>query len=198
MFSFCHKPHILILLPYLDDIRLSDNSISLLSSFISTLSKQSSMKDMGESSVLSQICLCLRISTSLTFLNFFFIPANLFSVLLLLGSPITLSNDELHANPIEYRSIVGMLQYLTMTHPKVAYVVHVVSQLMHAPHGAHLSTVKRIFKYLQGTLANGIHIKPATSLSLIVAYSDANSAGCKDICQIATGYAMNLILLLAL
>jgi len=45
-----------------------------------------------------------------------------------------------------------------MTHPDIAYVVHVVSQFMHAPFIAHLLAVKCIFRYLPGTLAEGIHI----------------------------------------
>ena len=61
---------------------------------------------------------------------------------------------------------------------------------MHAPRTAHLSAVKRIFRYLQGTLADGIHIRPATSLSLIVAYLDTDWVGWKDTCWSTTGYAV--------
>ena len=52
--------------------------------------------------------------------------------------------------------MVGALQYLTMTRPDIAYVVHVVSQFMHAPCTSHLHAVKCIFKYLQGTSDHGL------------------------------------------
>ena len=40
---------------------------------------------------------------------------------------LTLIDGELLADPIEYRSVVGALQYFTMTRRDIACVVHVVS-----------------------------------------------------------------------
>ena len=48
--------------------------------------------------------------------------------------------------------MVGALQYLTMTGLDIAYAMNAVSQFMHAPRTSLLHTVKRIFKYLEGTL----------------------------------------------
>ena len=50
---------------------------------------------------------------------------------------------------------------------------------------------KRILRYLQGILTNGLHIRPAASLPLLIAYSDADWAGCKDICRSTTGYVVS-------
>jgi len=61
---------------------------------------------------------------------------------------LTFTDGELLADPTEYRSMVGALQYLTMTRPNIAYVVYVFSQYMHAPHTIHLHAVKCIFRYL--------------------------------------------------
>jgi len=47
MFIYHHNIHIIILPLYADDIILTGCSISLLSSFISTLSTQFAMKDFG-------------------------------------------------------------------------------------------------------------------------------------------------------
>jgi len=38
----------------------------------------------------------------------------------------TLTDGELLTDPTEYKSMVGALQYLTMTRPDIAYAVHVV------------------------------------------------------------------------
>ena len=47
-----------------------------------------------------------------------------------------------------YHQLVGMLTYLTLTHPDIAYAVHVVSQFMHAPRIDHYSATLRIIRYL--------------------------------------------------
>ncbi|CAH9100888.1 unnamed protein product, partial [Cuscuta europaea] len=46
---------------------------------------------------------------------------------------LSLTDGELLADATEYRSMVDALQYLTLTRPDFSYVVHLVSQFMHAP-----------------------------------------------------------------
>lgn len=77
-----------------------------------------------------------------------------------------------------------------MTRPDIAYAVHVVSQFMHVPRTTHLHAVKRIFKYLQGTLVHGLLLRPSADSRIIVAYSDVDWAGCKDTCRSTTGYVV--------
>uniref|UniRef100_A0A3Q7EAP7 Reverse transcriptase Ty1/copia-type domain-containing protein n=1 Tax=Solanum lycopersicum TaxID=4081 RepID=A0A3Q7EAP7_SOLLC len=82
-------------------------------------------------------------------------------------------DGELLTDPSEYRSMVGALQYLTMTRPNIFYVVNVVSQFMHDPHTTHMHCVKRIFRYLSGTLTYGLTLRTASPTSMVIAYSDA-------------------------
>jgi hypothetical protein len=49
---------------------------------------------------------------------------------------------------------------------------------MHAPRTSYLNLVKQIIRYFKGTLDLGTHITPSTSS--LVAYSDADWAGCPD------------------
>ena len=77
-----------------------------------------------------------------------------------------------------------------MTRPDIAYAIHIVYQFVHASCTTHLSAVKRIFRYLQGTLHDGVVLRPAVTSSVIVTYSDADWAGCKDTCRSTTGYAV--------
>jgi len=79
-----------------------------------------------------------------------------------------------------------------MIRPDIAYAVHVVSQFMHAPRTTHLHAVKRIFRYLQGTLEHGLWFRPMFCPTLVVAYSDADWASCKEFCRSMTGYAVFL------
>ena len=55
-----------------------------------------------------------------------------------------------------YCSIVGGLKYLTLTHLDFAYEVNKVSQLMHCPIYIYWVAVKRILRYLKGSLAHGL------------------------------------------
>jgi len=86
--------------------------------------------------------------------------------------------------------MVDALQYLTLTQPNFAHLVHVVSQYMDAPYSTHLFTVKRIFKYLQDTIDHGLCLRPSADAFIIVAYSDENWACCQDTCRLTTGYAV--------
>lgn len=77
-----------------------------------------------------------------------------------------------------YRSIVGALQYNKMT-PDLAYAVNQVCQFMHQSRTSHLAAVKRIWRYIKGTVYFGLRITKSADHSLI-AYSDADWAGCPD------------------
>lgn len=54
------------------------------------------------------------------------------------------------------RSIVGTLQYATLTHPKIAFSVNKVCQFMARPLESHWRMVKRILRYLKGTISHGL------------------------------------------
>ena len=84
--------------------------------------------------------------------------------------------------PLLYRSVVGALQYITLTRPDIAYSVNKVCQFMASPLHNHWSLVKRILRYLSGTVRMGLILSPATPnqpLSLR-AYSDSDWANDPD------------------
>lgn len=82
------------------------------------------------------------------------------------------------SDPHQYRSIVGALQYVTLTRPDIAYSVNKVGWFLSNPLESHWRSVKRIPRYLAGTQHHGLLLKPATRdipLSLR-AYSDSDWA----------------------
>ena len=74
-------------------------------------------------------------------------------------------------DPIEdvklYRSLVGALQYITITRPEIAFIVNKVSQFMQYSLHTHFKAAKRILKYLKGTTEHGLHLTKSTQLNLI-------------------------------
>ncbi|XP_071679420.1 uncharacterized mitochondrial protein AtMg00810-like [Lolium perenne] len=78
-----------------------------------------------------------------------------------------------------YRSVVGGLQYLTLTRPDIAFSVNKVCQFLHAPTTVHWTAVKRILRYVKDTVDIGITFQPSSS-TLLSGFSDADWAGCLD------------------
>lgn len=62
---------------------------------------------------------------------------------------------------------------------------------MHDPREPHYALVKRILRYLRGTLDFGI-ILWRTDISSLVVYSDADWAGCPDTRRSTSGYGVFL------
>ncbi|WVZ81301.1 LOW QUALITY PROTEIN: hypothetical protein U9M48_028692 [Paspalum notatum var. saurae] len=92
-------------------------------------------------------------------------------------------------NPTKYRSIAGALQYLTLTRPDLQYAVQQACLFMHAPRTSHYQLLKRILRYVKGTISYGLHISWSSNHELL-AYSDADWAGCPDTRRSTSGYCV--------
>jgi hypothetical protein len=95
------------------------------------------------------------------------------------------------ADATKYRSIVGALQYLTLTRPDLVFAVNKVCQFLHAPTDEHWADVKRILRYVKGCTKVGLKIAENSSL-LVSAFSDVDWIGCLDDRRSTGGYAMFL------
>ena len=93
------------------------------------------------------------------------------------------------ADPTDFRSLAGALQYLTFTRPDIAYAVQHVCLHMHDLGEPHLAALKRILRYVRGTLHLGLLLCPSAQSDLVV-YSDADWAGCPDTRKSTSGYAV--------
>jgi histone deacetylase 1/2 len=76
-------------------------------------------------------------------------------------------------NSTHYRSIVGALQYITLTRPDISFAVNKVCQFLHAPTTVHWTAVKRILRYLRGTISLGLSLRRSSSF-LVSAFFDAD------------------------
>ena len=94
------------------------------------------------------------------------------------------------SNPHDYKSLEGSLHYLIFTKPDLSFVVQQVCQFMSAPTVVHLVTAKRILRYVNGSLHQGVFLQPR-SLSLF-AFSDLDWPGDPFNRRSITGYIVYL------
>jgi hypothetical protein len=76
-------------------------------------------------------------------------------------------------NATEYRSLVGCLRYLINTRPDIAYAVGYVSRFMEKPTTEHLAAVKRVLRYVAGTISYGCMYTKQGGRMALVGYCDA-------------------------
>ncbi|GKA82234.1 retrovirus-related pol polyprotein from transposon TNT 1-94 [Tanacetum coccineum] len=77
----------------------------------------------------------------------------------------------------DYRSMIGSLMYLTSSRPDIMFATCMCARYQANPNEHHVSAVKRIFRYLKGTINLGLWYLKDSGFDL-TAYSDADHAGC--------------------
>ncbi|KAJ0081974.1 hypothetical protein Patl1_11355 [Pistacia atlantica] len=92
------------------------------------------------------------------------------------ASKLTASDhDDSFLDITMYHSMVGGLQYLTLTQLDIAFAVNQVAQRVQSPTNRDMRSVKHIFWYIKGSLTRGLTFHHDSSLHL-VAYSGADWA----------------------
>lgn len=189
------------LLLYVDDIVLTGNTSSLLHHFITALGHEFELKDLGP----LQYFLGLQVTTTAHGLHLSQVKyahdllqkANMLECKPCstpVAPKLSLSSGDgepLHF-PTKYCMLVGCLQYLTLTRLDISFAVNNVAQYMSNPLSTHMLAVKRILRYVKGTLDLGLLIRPQLISSCISAYSDADWAWCVDTRRSTTGYLIYL------
>jgi hypothetical protein len=200
MFIFHRSSDTVYLLLYVDDIILTTSSTELLCRTISVLQREFAMKDIrplhhflgitverhpdglfhDQHTYTHDILKRAVMADCKPCMNPVDLQAKLAGDL---GPPVH--------DASQFQRIVGALQYLTFTRPDIAYAVQQICLRMHDPQEPHLTAMKRILRYLQGTSDYGLLLRRSSSSDLIV-YTDANWAGCPDTHRSSSGYAVFL------
>ncbi|XP_058747204.1 secreted RxLR effector protein 161-like [Vicia villosa] len=92
------------------------------------------------------------------------------------------SEDEQDVDITQYKRLIGSLRYLCNTRPDLAFSVGIASRFMEKPKVSHLAAIKRILRYIKGTLGCGI-LSPATDNGgkcKLLGYTDSSWCGDKD------------------
>ncbi|XP_045797512.1 secreted RxLR effector protein 161-like [Trifolium pratense] len=89
--------------------------------------------------------------------------------------------------------MVGCLMYLLATRPDLAYSVCLVARFMDKPTEAHVAAVKRIMRYLKGTLSFGLVYKSKCKTDMkLEGYCDSDYVGDLDDRKSTTGFVFML------
>jgi len=99
------------------------------------------------------------------------------------GTPLSMGDAT------RYRSVVGALQYLTLTRPDISFAVNKVCQYLHSPTSTHWTAVKRILRYIRSSMSLGLRITKSSS-RLVSGFTDADWAGCVDDRRSTGGFAI--------
>lgn len=148
----------LFFLVYVDDLLIMGNNSSAVAAFIAAISARFSVKNLGtlsyflgvevirspDSIFLSQHKYIFDLLTKTNMLG-----AKGVSTPLSSSESLRLDDGSPSTDARAYRQIVGALQYLSLAHPDISFVVDKLSQFMHHPSSTHLTTVKRVLRYLK-------------------------------------------------
>jgi hypothetical protein len=154
------KPQVtMYLLVYVDDIILVSSSQSAADALVHSLGADFAVKDLGKLHYFLGVEVAPRANGlvmtqkkySLDFLQRAgMLKCKTTTTPMSTTDKITAVDGELlsSADATEYRSIVGGLQYLTITRQDISYAVNRVCQYLHAPRDTHWSAAKRRLRYI--------------------------------------------------
>ncbi|GKC94053.1 ribonuclease H-like domain-containing protein [Tanacetum coccineum] len=206
---YMHKPpdfvdarqgsQVAYLLIYVDDIILTASSPALLQQIIDSLHDEFDMTDLGVLNYflgisadhnstglfLSQRKYALQLleRAHMVHCNPSRTPVDTESKLGQEGVPVQ--------DPTLYRNLVGVLQYLTFTRPDLSYAIQHVCLYMHDLREPHFAALKRILRYVRGTVDFGLLLYASATTSL-VGYTDSDWAGCPSTRRSTSGYCVFL------
>ena len=97
-----------------------------------------------------------------------------------MSSSIKLDKDEKgkSIDSTMYRGMIGFLLYLTASRPDIIYSVCLCTRFQSYPKESHLSVVKRILRYLKGTMDIDL-LYPKSDNFELIRFSNVDFAYCK-------------------
>ncbi|CAM9000596.1 unnamed protein product [Rhodiola kirilowii] len=103
------------------------------------------------------------------------------------GTKLSKEEGGKEADATTFKQLIGSLMYLTHTRPDVMYVVCFLSRFMAAPREAHMLALKRVIRYVKGTVELGLFYRRRADDTL-QGYFDSDFAGDVDGARSTTGY----------
>jgi hypothetical protein len=92
-----------------------------------------------------------------------------------------------------YKSVIGSLRYLINTRLDISYAVGLASRFMESPNSEHWAVVKRIVRYISGTIDYGCKYTKGGEAGLnLLGYTDSDHGGDLVLRKSTTGMAFFL------
>nr|GEZ21829.1 hypothetical protein [Tanacetum cinerariifolium] len=110
------------------------------------------------------------------------------------GTPMEIKDKldlDQNGTPVDatkYRSMIGALMYLTYSRPDIVHATCLFARYQAKTTEKHLKEVKRIFRYLRGTVNTGLWYMKDSGFEL-TGFSNADYTGCKDTFKSTSGGA---------
>nr|GEZ02200.1 retrovirus-related Pol polyprotein from transposon TNT 1-94 [Tanacetum cinerariifolium] len=101
---------------------------------------------------------------------------------------LDLDQNRTPVDATKYRSMIGALMYLTFSRSDIVHATCLCARYQTEPTEKHLKEVKRIFRYLRGTVNTGLWYTKDSGIEL-TGFSYADYAGCKDTFKSTSGGA---------
>ena len=199
---------IIIVAIYVDDLLILANDVTALNNLKLELGKRFDMKDLGE----VHFCLGIQVTRNRQERTIRISQAKYIEDVLKrfnmqdskpIGTPLDASvkltkdmspasaQEEEEMKNVPYQSAIGSIMYAMLgTRPDISYAVGVVSQFSSAPGRSHWNAVKRILRYLKGTVNYALEYKGTDST--LIGYSDADWGGNLDDRRSTTGYVFSI------
>nr|GEZ40470.1 hypothetical protein [Tanacetum cinerariifolium] len=178
--------HIMLIQIYVDDIIFGSTNPKYYTKFSDLMVKRFEMNMMGE----KKFFLRLQVNQ---FSNGIFINQSkyILDILKRFGMencdtvPTPLVEQaklklDLVGKPVDHtdsQSMIGSLMYVTSSRQDIMFAIYMCARYLENPNEHHVSAVKRIFRYLKGTINLGLWYPKDSGFDL-TAYSDADHARC--------------------
>ncbi|CAJ2667154.1 unnamed protein product [Trifolium pratense] len=109
------------------------------------------------------------------------------------ASNLNADDEGKSVNSTHYKQMVGSLRYACNSRPDICHSVGIVSRFMQSPKLSHMQAVKRILRYLQGTIDYGVlYTKTDENQKKLVGYCDFDWSGDKVERRSTMGYIFTL------
>ena len=199
------KIHFVILALYVDDILWFSNNTEMLKKEKEALAKRFKVEDLGEVGyILGMSVKRDRKARTLTINE----PKYLEGILKRFGmdqcKPVStpldpgkkfesLSENDSPVDTQRYQMAIGCLTYVTTaTRPDLAAAIGILSKYMSKPGKAHWEGVKRVLRYIKGTINYGLVFNADGNIPILCGYSDADWGGDVSTRRSTSGYVFQI------
>jgi hypothetical protein len=196
------RGNLLIVCLYVDDLIFTGNDEDMFKVFKQSMMKEFEMTDLGKMKFFlgievtqsaGGIFICQRKFAREVLVRFGMDDCNSVQIPIIPGTKLTRDDGGAKIDSTYYKQMIGSLMYMTTTRPDLTYAVSLISRFMEAPTELHHQAVRKILRYLKGTLDYGLFYKTQKSVKCeLIGFSDSDYAGDAEDRKSTSGYVFLL------